>query len=68
MVWRVSTEEEGSMIQNEQNSSAIYNFQPIGHVKFITPGKHFIAVSFVDGAIKTASLKAIRLTSVNSMD
>ena len=68
MVWRVSTEENGSMIQNEQNSSAIYNFQPIGHVKFNTPGRHVIAVSFIDGAIKTASLKAIRLTSVNSMD
>lgn len=67
MVWRIESS-EGGIIQNEQNSSHIYNFFPIGHLSFNKPGKHIISVSFVNGVIKTASLKTIKLTPVRSMN
>ncbi|MEP1486823.1 MAG: alpha-L-fucosidase [Algibacter sp.] len=67
IVWRIQTD-EGSMIQNEQNSSHIYSFFQMGHLNFNKPGRHTIFVSFVDGAIKTASLKTIKLTPVSNMD
>lgn len=67
MVWRVETS-EGTMIQNEQNSSHIYSFFQIGNLNFNKPGKHTVSVSFVNGAIKTASLKTIKLTPISSMD
>ena len=56
------------MIQNEQDSSHIYKFFQIGNLKFDEPGKHTISVSFVNGAIKSASLQSIKLTPINNMD
>lgn len=67
IVWRIETDED-VMIQNEQDSSHIYNFFQIGHLYFNKPGQHKISVSLVNGAAKTASLKAIKLTPVSSMD
>ena len=67
VVWRIETE-EGNMIQNVQDSSHIYKFFQIGNLKFDEPGKHTISVSFVNGAIKSASLQSIKLTPINNMD
>ena len=67
MVWRIKTA-EGNTVQNEQNSSPIYNFFEMGLLKFDQPGKHMVTVSFVEGEHETASLKEIRFTPSISMD
>ncbi|PIB30417.1 alpha-L-fucosidase [Maribacter sp. 4U21] len=67
LVWNVSTE-EGSMIQNEQNSSHIYNYYEMGLLRFERPGKHEVTVSLVDGNKESASLKEIRFTPEGSME
>ena len=67
MVWRI-TSGEGEIVQNQQNSSAIYNFFEMGLIEFKKPGKHQLTVSFMEGNAKSASLKAIRLTPFDTMD
>ena len=67
MVWRIETE-EGNTLQNEQNSSSIYQFFEMGLLKFDTAGSHKVSVSFVEGEIETASLKEIRFKQVNIME
>ena len=64
MVWRIEND-EGSLVQNEQNSSQVYSFYEMGLLKFDKVGLHTLWVSFVDGANDTASLKEIRLTRVD---
>ncbi len=64
MVWRVATDEK-NRVQNEQNSSAIYQFHQMGLLKFEKPGKHTITISFIEGEMETTSLKAVRLTPWN---
>jgi alpha-L-fucosidase len=61
LVWKVKTD-EGAVIQNQQNSSKVYQTYPIGTLTFATAGTHTIAVSFVDGNGDKASLAAVRLT------
>ncbi|MFT4565498.1 MAG: alpha-L-fucosidase [Saprospiraceae bacterium] len=67
MVWRVETE-EGNTLQNEQNSSPIYQFFEMGLLKFDAPGTHKVSVSFVEGEMESASLKEIRFTRVDNME
>ncbi len=67
LVWNIISD-EGAIVQNQQNSSAVYNYYEMGLLKFNTPGKHTITVSLVDGNRKGASLKEIRLTPEGSLE
>ena len=67
MVWRVETE-EGEMLQNEQNSSHVYNTYELGLIKFDKPGKHTVSVSFIEGKNDKASLKSIEFTPLDYLD
>lgn len=61
LVWGVEVI-GGERIQNQQNSSHIYQEFPIGWLNFPQPGKYRIAVSCLEGKIESAKLKSIRLT------
>jgi len=61
MVWRIETE-EGGIVQNQQNSSHIYDYYDMGVLHFKEAGEHTITVSFIDGKNEAASLKEIRFT------
>jgi alpha-L-fucosidase len=63
LVWRIETD-EGLTLQNQQNSSPIYQSHAFGLLTFKTPGQHTIAVSLVDGFRDKASLQSIRLSPV----
>ena len=67
MVWRIENE-EGDLVQNEQNSSHIYNFFEMGLLEFKKPGKHKITVRFIEGKNESASLKTIKLTPLETLD
>ena len=67
MVWRVETE-EGEMLQNEQNSSHVYNTYEMGLIKFDKPGNHTVSVSFIEGKNDKASLKSIEFTPLEYLD
>lgn len=67
IVWRVETE-EGDLLQNEQNSSHVYNTYEIGLIKFDKPGKHTVSVSFIEGNKEKASLKSIEFTPLDYLD
>jgi alpha-L-fucosidase len=64
MVWRIDND-EGSLVQNQQNSSQVYKYYEMGLLEFDKVGKHTLWVSFIDGANDTASLQEIRLTRVD---
>jgi alpha-L-fucosidase len=61
LAWRIETD-EGVSLQNQQAASTIYHAQPFGLLTFKQPGKHTIAVSFVEGDREKASLESIRLS------
>jgi alpha-L-fucosidase len=61
LVWRIETD-EGVLLQNQQNSSAVYHTYPFGLLPFKSPGRHTITVSLVDGPRDKASLQFIRLS------
>jgi len=63
LVWRIETD-EGLTLQNQQNSSPIFQSHTFGLLTFKTPGQHTLAVSLVDGSRDKASLQAIRLSPV----
>jgi len=67
LVWNIGSD-EGSLVQNQQNSSEVYNYYEMGLLKFEKPGVHSITVSLVNGNRKAASLKAIRLTPLVSLE
>ena len=67
MVWRIENE-EGDLVQNQQNSSHIYSFFEMGLLEFKKPGKHKITVKFIEGDHESASLKTIKLTPLESLD
>ena len=67
LVWKI-TSDEGNLVQNQQNSSEVYNYYEMGLLKFETAGEHTITVSLVNGKRKSASLKEIRLTPEGSME
>jgi len=62
-VWSIGSD-EGVQMKNQQNSSSIYAYHPIGWLKFKTPGKHKVSVSFLEGDRDSASLSAIKFTPV----
>lgn len=62
-VWSIATD-EGIEIKNQQNSSAIYAYHPIGWLNFKTSGKHTVTVSFLEGDREAASLSAIKFTPI----
>lgn len=64
MVWKIENN-EGGIVQNQQNSSSVYTWYPMGWMKFEHPGKYTIAVSLVEGDGQKASLSAIRLKKVD---
>lgn len=66
LVWRVAVD-GGQAIQNQQNTSPIYQSFPIGWLEFTTPGRHQVSVGCIDGNITTASLKSLRLTLVTDL-
>ncbi|WP_454880297.1 alpha-L-fucosidase [Sphingobacterium detergens] len=63
LVWRID-QKGGQVVQNQQNSSAIYNWQPMGWMYFAKPGTYHIAVSLVEGNRKSASLSGLRFTPI----
>ena len=67
MVWRIENE-EGDLLQNQQNACAVYTFYAMGLLTFEKPGKHTVSVSFMEGEIQTASLQAIRFTPWESVE
>ncbi|MBM1105014.1 alpha-L-fucosidase [Aurantibacter crassamenti] len=67
LVWNI-TSDENVVVQNQQNSSGVYQYFEMGLLKFNKPGKHSITISLVDGNTKSASLKELRLTPQKSME
>ncbi len=67
LVWRIEND-EGALVQNQQNSSAVYKYYEMGLMKFNKSGKHTIIVSLKEGEVETASLKQIKLTPLLSLE
>ena len=67
LVWRVESD-KGETLQNEQNSSHIFNSYPMGWMKFDTPGQHIVSVSLVNGDPVKSELAAIRFTPIDFRD
>ena len=64
MVWKIENN-HGGIVQNQQNSSAVYSWYPMGWMKFEHPGKYIVSVSLVEGDGQQASLSAIKFKSVD---
>ena len=62
-VWEIETD-EGVLLHNQQGSSSIYTFRPMGWLRFDKPGKHTLTVRLTDGDRQNASLSAISLKPV----
>ena len=62
LVWKIKTEE--GMVQNQQNSSNVYTWYPLGWLHFSKPGRYHISVSLAEGDLKTASLMQVKLEPV----
>jgi len=67
MVWRVQSD-RNNFVQNEQGSASIYNYFPMGLLKFDRSGKHTIKVSLINGSGEKASLHEIRFTPFESVE
>ncbi|MRI01302.1 alpha-L-fucosidase [Kriegella sp. EG-1] len=67
LVWNIKSD-EGEIVQNQQNSSSVYQYYEMGLIKFKEPGSHSLTVKLVGGKNKNASLKEIRLTPEISME
>lgn len=67
LVWRIENE-EGAMVQNQQNSSEVYHYYEMGLLKFDTAGKHKVSVSLKEGDMENASLKEIRFTPLKNLE
>lgn len=63
LVWEVSVE-GGDSIRNQQGSSDYYQEFPIGWVHFPKAGKCRLSVSCLEGDIKEACLRAIRISPI----
>lgn len=63
MVWKIENN-EGAVVQNQQNSSSVYTWYPMGWMKFEHPGKYTLSVALVEGEGQKASLSAIRFKKV----
>ena len=64
LVWLVESD-EGERIQNQQNSSHIFNSYPIGWLYFHTPGIHRVSVSLLDGDPVKSELAAIKFIPID---
>jgi len=64
LVWSIESD-EGVKIQNEQNSSHIFNSYPMGWINFKTPGNHRVSVSLIEGDPVMSELAAIKFTPVD---
>ncbi len=64
LVWSVESD-EGDKVQNQQNSSHIFNSYPIGWMNFETPGHHKVSVSLVEGDPTLSELSAIKFTPIS---
>ena len=67
LVWSVESD-EGEKVQNQQNSSHIFNSYPIGWMNFETPGLHTVSVSLVEGDPSLSELAAIKFTPIDFGD
>ncbi|KAA6313983.1 hypothetical protein EZS27_035334 [termite gut metagenome] len=63
-IWKVKSD-EGKVVQNRQNASAIYHTQPIGWITFEKAGKHTLTVSIPEGDRTNTSLSSIKISPVN---
>ncbi|GAA4177993.1 hypothetical protein GCM10022218_27810 [Sphingobacterium ginsenosidimutans] len=63
LVWRID-QKGGQAVQNQQNSSNIYTWQPMGWMYFAKPGTYEIAVSLVEGKQKSTSLSGLRFSPI----
>ncbi len=66
-VWRIENE-EGDLLQNQQNSSTVYSYYEMGLLKFENNGKHKVSISFIEGEIDAVSLKEIRFTPLKNLE
>ncbi|MEO9894156.1 alpha-L-fucosidase [Aurantibacter sp.] len=67
LVWNIKSD-EGEVVQNEQNSSSVYQYYEMGLLKFKKSGNHSLTITLVNGNSKSASLKELRLTPEISME
>ena len=67
LVWSVESD-EGDKVQNQQNSSHIFNSYPIGWMNFETPGLHKVSVSLLEGDPMRTELAAIIFTPIDFGD
>ncbi|QQT25687.1 alpha-L-fucosidase [Sphingobacterium spiritivorum] len=62
-VWR--TENTEQIVQNQQNSSNVYQWYPFGWMHFDKPGDYEISVSLIEGNFGKASLTGFKLEPVS---
>jgi len=62
LVWKIDNAEH--FIQNQQNSSSVYTWYPIGWLHFSKPGTYKVSVSLVDGERNKSSLSDLKLQPV----
>lgn len=62
LVWKIKTEE--GFVQNQQNSSNVYTWYPLGWLHFSKPGRYHLSVSLAEGDGKAASLMQVKLEPV----
>jgi alpha-L-fucosidase len=67
LVWRIENE-EGAIVQNQQNSSEVYHYYELGLLKFEKARKPRVSVTLKEGDIKNASLKEIRFTPLKNLE
>lgn len=63
LVWKIQTD-KGELVQNQQSSSAVYSYYPMGWLHFDKPGEYIISVSPEEGDTGKASLIALMLERV----
>ena len=61
--WRLVTDEQ-TMLQNQQNGTAVSQAYPFGVLSFAKPGQHTITISLAGGDAEKASLEAVHLSPV----
>ncbi|WP_029276776.1 alpha-L-fucosidase [Pedobacter borealis] len=64
LVWKIESS-GGAIVQNQQNSSSVYSWYPMGWMKFEHPGKYTLSVSLLGGDKEKASLSAIKFKKID---
>ncbi len=64
LVWSVESD-EGYKVQNQQNSSHVFNTYPMGWMRFDKAGKHTVSVSLIEGDSIASELAAIKFTAID---